>query len=145
MSGSLVSFFIILVIMATIFTKIVEGEIPSYKIAEDDRYYAFLDIRPMAKGHTLVIPKQEIDYIFDLDDALLSGLMVFAKKVAKALEQVVPCERIGVAVLGLEVPHAHVHLIPVNAITDLQFGKPPVEMEESEMATLAEKVASLIE
>lgn len=128
-------------VMASIFTKIVQGDIPSYKIAEDDRYFAFLDIRPMAKGHTLVIPRQEIDYIFDLDDELLTGLMVFAKKVAKALEQCVPCERIGVAVLGLEVPHAHVHLVPINAITDLQFGKPPVEMSQEEMAALAEAVA----
>lgn len=130
--------------MASIFTKIVEGEIPSHKIAEDDRFFAFLDIRPMARGHTLVIPKQEIDYIFDLDDDLLAGLMAFAKKVAKALEQCIPCERIGVAVLGLEVPHAHVHLVPINAITDLQFGKPPVEMAPDEMAALAEKVAERV-
>jgi len=127
--------------MASIFTKIIAGEIPSYKIAEDDRFFAFLDIRPMAKGHTLVIPKKEVDYIFDLDDELLAGLMAFAKKVAKALEQCVPCERIGVAVLGLEVPHVHIHLVPINAITDLQFGKPPVNMEQDEMAALAERVA----
>lgn len=127
--------------MASIFSQIVQGDIPSYKIAEDDRYFAFLDIRPMAKGHTLVIPKQETDYLFDLDDHLLAGLLVFAKKVALALEQVVPCERIGVAVLGLEVPHAHVHLVPINAISDLNFGKPPVEMTKEEMAELANAVA----
>ncbi len=131
-------------IMPTIFSRIVRGEIPSYKIAEDDRYYAFLDIRPMAKGHTLVVPKQEIDYLFDLEDDLLAGLMVFAKKVAKALESVVPCERIGVAVVGLEVPHAHVHLMPIHTVSDLGFGKPPVEMTSDEMAELAKAVAERV-
>ena len=130
--------------MATIFSKIVRGEIPSYKIAEDDRYYAFLDIRPMTKGHTLVVPKQEIDYIFDLEDDLLGGLLVFAKKVAKAMESVVPCERIGVAVVGLEVPHAHVHLMPIRTVSDLGFGKPPVEMTSDEMADLAKAVAERV-
>jgi histidine triad (HIT) family protein len=130
--------------MPTIFSRIVRGEIPSYKIAEDDRYYAFLDIRPMAKGHTLVVPKQEIDYLFDLEDDLLAGLMVFAKKVAKALESVVPCERIGVAVVGLEVPHAHVHLMPIHTVSDLGFGKPPVEMTSDEMAELAKAVAERV-
>ena len=126
--------------MACIFTKIVRGDIPSFKIAEDDQYYAFLDIRPMSKGHTLVIPKEEVDYIFDLPDELLAGLMVYAKKVAKALEAVVPCERIGVAVIGLEVPHAHVHLMPIHSISDLSFGKPPVEMSAEEMTALASAV-----
>ncbi|NRB62642.1 MAG: HIT family protein [Saprospiraceae bacterium] len=126
--------------MASIFTKIVRGDIPSFKIAEDDQYYAFLDIRPMSKGHTLVIPKEEVDYIFDLPDELLAGLMVYAKKVAKALEAVVPCERIGVAVIGLEVPHAHVHLMPIHSISDLSFGKPPVEMSAEEMTALASAV-----
>lgn len=107
--------------MASIFTKIVNGEIPSYKIAESDKYYAFLDINPLQKGHTLVIPKKETDYIFDLTDEELSGLMVFAKKVAKAIEKTVPCQRVGVAVLGLDVPHAHVHLVPLNGGDDLNF------------------------
>jgi len=100
--------------MATIFTKIINGEIPCYKIAEDENYFAFLDIRPVVKGHTLVVPKKEIDYVFDLDDATLSGMMLFAKKVSKALQQVVPCERIALMVLGLEVPHAHIHLLPIQ-------------------------------
>lgn len=130
--------------MASIFTKIVDGDIPSFKIAEDDRYFAFLDIRPMTKGHTLVIPKVEIDYIFDLPDELLAGLTVYAKKVAKALEAVVPCERIGVAVIGLEVPHAHVHLMPIHSISDLSFGKPPVQMSTEEMAALARAVGNHI-
>lgn len=121
--------------MSTIFTKIVNGEIPSYKIAEDENYFAFLDINPLAKGHTLVIPKKEIDYIFDIDDELLMGMIVFAKKIALALEKVVECKRIGVAVLGLEVPHAHIHLVPINGIYDIDFSKPkleftPVEFEE---------------
>ena len=96
--------------MASIFTKIIKGEIPSYKIAEDDRYYAFLDIRPLAKGHTLVVPKQEVDYLFDVEDELLGGAMIFAKRVAKALESVIDCKRVGVMVIGTEVPHAHIHL-----------------------------------
>jgi len=110
--------------MSTIFSRIVSGEIPSYRIAEDERYYAFLDINPLAKGHTLVIPKQETDYLFDLEDDLLAGMMVFSKKVARAIEKVVPCKRIGVAVLGLEVPHAHIHLIPINSEADISFSRP---------------------
>lgn len=106
---------------ASIFTKIVNGDIPAYKIAEDDRYLAFLDVFPTTKGHTLVIPKQQIDYIFDLDDDLYLGLMAFAKKVAAAVEKAVPCKRVGVAVVGLEVPHAHVHLIPLNSMNDMNF------------------------
>ena len=105
----------------SIFTKIVKGEIPAYKIAEDDRYLAFLDVFPTTKGHTLVIPKQQIDYLFDLEDDLYLGLMEFAKKVALAVEKAVPCKRIGVAVVGLEVPHAHVHLIPLNSMQDMDF------------------------
>ncbi|MBP8790917.1 MAG: HIT family protein, partial [Breznakibacter sp.] len=123
--------------MATIFTKIVHGEIPSYKIAEDERYYAFLDINPLAKGHTLVIPKQEIDYIFDLDAELLGGMMVFAQKVAKALKLTVPCNRVGVAVLGLEVPHAHIHLIPLNRESDINFSNPKLKLTVEEFETLA--------
>ena len=130
--------------MATIFSRIVAGEIPCYKIAETADYLAFLDVRPQAKGHTLCIPKREIDYIFDMDDDLLAGLTVFAKKVAKAVEKVVPCKRIGIAVIGLEVPHAHVHLIPLNALTDLSFGKEPVLMAPEEMSALAAKIAAEI-
>lgn len=126
--------------MATIFTKIVRGEIPSYKIAEDERYYAFLDINPLAKGHTLVIPKQEIDYIFDLDAELLGGMMVFAQKVAKALKQTVPCNRVGVAVLGLEVPHAHIHLIPLNRESDINFSNPKLKLTVEEFETLANEI-----
>lgn len=102
--------------MATIFSKIVKGEIPAWKIAEDERFFAFLDINPLAMGHTLVIPKKETDYIFDIDDAELADMMVFAKKVAKAIKKVVPCTKMGVTVIGLEVPHAHIHLIPINSI-----------------------------
>lgn len=105
----------------SLFTKIVNGEIPAYKVAEDDRYLAFLDVFPTTKGHTLVIPKQQVDYIFDLEEELYIGLMAFARKVAAAVEEVVPCKRIGVAVVGLEVPHAHVHLIPLNSMQDLNF------------------------
>ncbi len=126
--------------MATIFSKIVNGEIPSHKIAEDDRFYAFLDINPLAKGHTLVVPKQEIDYLFDLEDELLAGMTVFSKKVARAIEKAVPCKRIGVAVLGLEVPHAHIHLIPLNEESDISFSRPKLQLSEEEMASIAEKI-----
>ena len=126
--------------MASIFTKIINGEIPCYKIAENDRYFAFLDIRPLRKGHTLVIPKREVDYIFDLEDGELSGLMAFAKKIAKAIEKVVPCERIGVSVIGLEVPHAHVHLVPIRSVSDLNFGSGHQELDADEMAELASDI-----
>lgn len=126
--------------MATIFSKIAAGEIPSFKIAEDDRFYAFLDINPLAKGHTLVIPRQETDYLFDLEDQLLAEMMVFSKKVAVAIEKAVPCKRIGVAVLGLEVPHAHIHLIPLNAESDISFSKPKLEIPKEEMEAIAEKI-----
>ena len=126
--------------MSTIFTKIVQGEIPSYKIAEDDRYYAFLDIHPLAQGHTLVIPKQETDYLFDLDDDLLAGMMVFSKRVARAIEKVVSCKRIGVAVLGLEVPHAHIHLIPINSEADISFSRPKLQLTDEEFRALAQKI-----
>jgi len=124
--------------MASIFTKIVNGEIPSYKIAETKDFYAFLDINPLAKGHTLVIPKQEIDYLFDVDDDLLSGMLPFAKKVAHAIESVVPCKRIGVTVIGLEVPHAHIHLIPINSLYDMDFKQPKLKLPAEEF----EKIAS---
>jgi histidine triad (HIT) family protein len=130
--------------MASIFSRIVSGEIPAYKVAETDEFLAFLDVRPQAKGHTLCIPKQEIDYIFDIGDDQLAGLMVFAKKVAKAVEKVVPCKRIGVAVIGLEVPHAHVHLVPLNTLSDLSFGKEPVMIPADEMRDLAAKIAALV-
>lgn len=130
--------------MPSIFSRIVNGEIPCYKIAETADYLAFLDVRPQAKGHTLCIPKREIDYIFDIEDAHLAGLMVFAKKVAKAIEKVVPCQRIGIAVIGLEVPHAHIHLIPLNSISDLSFGKEPVAMSPEAMSDLAAKIAAQV-
>jgi histidine triad (HIT) family protein len=130
--------------MASIFSKIVAGEIPSYKIAEDENFYAFLDINPLTPGHTLVIPKREEDYIFDLGDDELSGLMVFAKKVAKGIEKVIPCERIGVTVIGLEVPHAHVHLIPINGINDMNFTKSKTSLSSEEFKSLAEKIATAV-
>ncbi len=126
--------------MASIFSKIVQGEIPCHKIAETEDYLAFLDIRPVAKGHTLVITKKEVDYIFDVEDDLLGGLMVFAKGVAKAVQAVVPCERIGVAVIGLEVPHVHVHLIPINTIADLSFTKGFLSLSQEELADIAESI-----
>lgn len=123
--------------MPTIFTKIVNGEIPAQKIAETDDYLAFLDIFPLAKGHILVIPKKEVDYIFDVEDDLLAGLMIFAKKVAKAQRSVIPCLRIGVAVIGLEVPHAHVHLVPLNSIGDINFERPKLEVTREQLAETA--------
>ncbi|MFC2107536.1 HIT family protein [Bacteroidota bacterium] len=126
--------------MSTIFTKIINGEIPSYKIAEDENYYAFLDIFPIAKGHTLVIPKQEIDYIFDLEDELYKGLFLFAKKIGLAVEKVVECKRIGITVLGLEVPHAHIHVIPINTIYDIDFSQPKLKFTEEEFMELAGKI-----
>lgn len=128
--------------MASIFSRIVNGEIPCHKIAESEKFLAFLDINPLAKGHTLVIPKQEIDYLFDLDDQLLSELMVFAKQVARAIEKVIPCERIGVTVIGLEVPHAHVHLIPINHLGDMNFSKPKISSSQDELAGLASSIQS---
>lgn len=128
--------------MASIFTKIVNGEIPSYKIAEDENYYAFLDIFPLAKGHTLVIPKKEVDYLFDLDDDTLSGLNLFAKRVAKAIDKTIECKRVGVVVLGLEVPHAHIHLIPLNEESDASFSKPKLKLPEEEFKAIAEKISS---
>jgi histidine triad (HIT) family protein len=130
--------------MASIFTKIVQGEIPCYKVAETADYLAFLDIRPMRRGHTLVIPKQEVDYLFDLDDATYMGLHVFAREVARGIEAVVPCKRIGTAVVGLEVPHCHIHLVPLNSVSDLDFKKPPVQMSQDEMTALAEKISKAI-
>lgn len=126
--------------MASIFSKIVNGEIPSYKIAEDENYYAFLDINPLAKGHTLVVPKKEIDYIFDIEDDLLGGMMVFSKKVARAIDSVMDCKRVGIAVLGLEVPHAHIHLIPINGLHDIDFSKPKLQLSEEDFKEIAEMI-----
>ncbi|MBI9063376.1 MAG: HIT family protein [Marinilabiliaceae bacterium] len=126
--------------MATIFTKIVNGEIPSYKIAEDDKYYAFLDIHPLAEGHLLVIPKQETDYLFDLEDDLLAGMTIFAKKIAVAMKKVITCKRIGVVVLGLEVPHAHLHLIPLQREGDANFSNPKLKFSDDEFQAIAESI-----
>ncbi|HHV86745.1 MAG TPA: HIT family protein [Petrimonas sp.] len=131
--------------MATIFSKIIAGEIPSYKIAENDKFFAFLDINPMAKGHTLVVPKQETDYIFDLDDKLLGEMAVFAKKVAAGIEAVIPCNRVGVMVLGLEVPHAHIHLIPIRKETDMSLANPRVKLSKEEFEEIAEKIRGKID
>ena len=126
--------------MATIFSRIVKGEIPCYKIAEDERFFAFMDINPVAVGHTLVIPKREDDYIFNLDDDEIGAMMVFAKKVAKAIEKAVPCKRIGVAVIGLEVPHAHIHLIPISQEGDMDFKKEHVHMSEEEFLEVQKRI-----
>ena len=126
--------------MASIFTKIVNGEIPCHKIAEDERYFAFLDINPLEKGHTLVIPKKEVDYIFDLDDETYTGLQLYAKKVSKAVKKAIVCKRVAVAVLGLEVPHAHIHLIPMNDLSATNFMKPKLKLTNEEMKEIAEKI-----
>lgn len=131
--------------MASIFTRIIKGEIPSYKVAENDHYYAFLDINPLQKGHTLVVPKNETDYIFDLADEELAGMMVFAKKVARAMKKSIPCQRIGVAVLGLDVPHAHIHLVPLNSGDDLNFCNPKKQFPAEEMQACAELIAGNVE
>ena len=125
----------------TIFTKIINGEIPSYKIAEDENHYAFLDIRPLHDGHTLVVPKKEIDYIFDLEDDELKALIVFAKKIAIAIKKSIPCERIGMTVIGLEVPHTHIHLSPINSVNDLDF-RNAKSLPKEEMESIAEKIKS---
>ena len=123
--------------MATIFSKIIAGEIPSYKVAENDKFFAFLDINPLVKGHTLVVPKQEVDYIFDLKDEDLAGMHVFAKSVAKAIEKAIPCKRVGVAVMGLEVPHAHIHLIPINKESDMIISNPKQKLANEEFVEIA--------
>ncbi len=130
--------------MPTIFSRIINGEIPCYKIAEDDNYFAFLDINPIKKGHTLVIPKTETDYIFDLDDKTLAGLFVFAKKVGLAIEKAIPCKRIGITVMGMEVPHAHIHLIPMESEGDTNFKNPKLTFTPEEMNTIAENIRSNI-
>lgn len=131
--------------MASLFTKIINGEIPCYKIAEDEHYFAFLDINPLAKGHTLVVPKKEIDYIFDLEDDDLAGLHIFAKKVARAIDQTMECKRVGIAVLGLEVAHAHIHLVPINSLGDINFKNPRVKLSEEEFKAIAETIHQAVD
>ena len=127
--------------MASIFTRIINGEIPCYRIAEDDRFIAFLDVRPLKPGHTLVVPKKEVDYIFDLDETTLAAMMLFAQKVAKAMKEVIECKRIGVAVIGLEVPHAHMHLVPLTRETDLLFTNPRLSPTPEEYELLAKSIS----
>ena len=126
--------------MATIFSKIVAGEIPSYKVAEDDKFYAFLDINPLVKGHTLVVPKKEVDYIYDLSDEELAAMHVFAKHVALAMQKAFPCRKVGEAVIGLEVPHAHIHLIPVQNESDMLFSNPKLKLSDEEFKSIAERI-----
>jgi len=126
--------------MATIFTKIINREIPAEIIAEDDNYIAFLDIMPLVKGHVLVVPKQETDYIFDLDDTTLSGLNIFAKKVAKAIDKTIKCTRVGIAVIGLEVPHVHIHLVPLRTMDDINFNRPKLKLSKEELAEIGETI-----
>lgn len=127
--------------MSTLFSKIIAGDIPCYKVAENDRFFAFLDINPLAKGHTLVVPKKEIDYIFDLPDADLSDMMLFAKKVAVAIEKAIPCKRVGVAVIGLEVPHAHIHLVPIQQEKDMNFFGAKLSLSTDEMLAIADEIS----
>ena len=129
--------------MATIFSRIIQGEIPCYKIAEDERFFAFLDINPLAKGHTLVVPKKEVDYIFQLGDEELGQMMVFAKKVAQAIEKALPCKRIGVAVIGLEVPHAHIHLVPITTEGDLDFKKEHLKLTQEEFVEVQNSITKM--
>jgi histidine triad (HIT) family protein len=129
----------------TVFSRIIAGEIPCWKIAENDRFFAFLDINPLAKGHTLVVPKQETDYIFDLDDTTIAEMTVFAKRVAKAIGQTIPCQRVGMAVIGLEVPHAHIHLIPIRKESDMLFSNPKLKLSQEEFQQIAFSIASAFE
>ncbi len=131
--------------MATLFSQIAAGAIPSYKIAEDERYYAFLDINPLERGHVLVVPKQEVDYIFDMEDELLAGLHLFAKKVAKAMDKAMDCKRIGVAVIGLEVPHAHIHLIPLQKVESINFSKPKLKLAKEEFEAVQQAIVAQLE
>ena len=130
--------------MLSIFSKIIRGEIPSYKIAEDDRFYAFLDINPLAKGHTLVVPKLEVDYIFDLEDDLLGDMMKFAKNIALAIDMTMDCKRVGIAVLGLEVPHAHIHLCPINDLHDIEFSKAKLKLSKEEFEEIATTIKAAL-
>ena len=126
--------------MASIFSKIIAGEIPGYKVAENDKFYAFLDINPLQRGHTLVVPKQETDYIFDIDDTDLGEMMVFAKHVAQAIKKAIPCKKVGVAVIGLEVPHAHIHLVPMQSEQDMRFSNPKLQLTDEEFRAVAEAI-----
>jgi histidine triad (HIT) family protein len=126
--------------MGTIFSRIVSGEIPCYKIAENDKFFAFLDVFPLVNGHVLVVPKVETDYLFDIEDQELSEMIVFAKNVSKAIKKSIPCKRIGVAVIGLEVPHAHIHLVPLNSVSDINFENPKLKPSAQELATVAELI-----
>lgn len=130
--------------MSSIFTKIINGEIASHKIAENEQFFAFLDAFPLVKGHVLVVPKKEVDYIFDLEDELLSGLILFAKSIAPAIEKAIPCKRLGISVIGLEVPHAHVHLIPMNTVNDLNFTQPKLRPSQEELRETAELIRSFL-
>lgn len=131
--------------MASIFTRIVNGEIPSYKVAENDRFYAFLDINPLVPGHTLVIPKQETDYLFDIEDQEYQDLMLFAKRVAEGVKKAIPCKRVGVAVLGMEVPHAHIHLVPLQQEGDMDFRKEKAQLTKEEFERIAKEIADAIQ
>ena len=126
--------------MATLFTRIVNGEVPCHKVAENDRFLAFLDIMPLRRGHVLIVPKIEVDYLFDMEDTLLSELLLFAKPVAKKIEKVFPCKKVGVAVVGLEVPHAHVHLVPLNTISDINFSQEKLSLSSDELTEIAQKL-----
>ena len=130
----------IIISMATIFSRIIAGEIPSYKVAEDERFYAFLDINPLVKGHTLVVPKREVDYIFDLEDGELAAMQIFTKSVALAIQQVFPCKKVGQAVIGLEVPHAHIHLIPIQRESDMLFSNPKLQLSGEEFVEIAKSI-----
>lgn len=130
--------------MATIFSRIIAGEIPSYKVAENEQFYAFLDINPLTKGHTLVVPKREVDYIFDLTDDELAAMQVFAKQVALAIQQAFPCKKVGQAVIGLEVPHAHIHLIPMQSESDMLFSNPKLQLTPEEFTAIAQAIADRI-
>lgn len=130
--------------MSSIFSKIIDGIIPCYKIAENESFLAFLDIQPLVQGHTLVIPKREIDYIFDLDDSTLKEMMVFSKMVSEKLKTALPCKRIGVSIIGLEVPHAHVHLVPINDIDDMNFSKPKLDLSKTEMSAIQEQITKQV-
>lgn len=128
--------------MSSIFTKIINGELPAYKVAENENFLAFLDISPIAKGHTLVIPKTEVDYMFNIEDELLAEMWLFAKKVALKIENAIPCQRVGVAVIGLEVPHAHIHLVPINHVGDINFSQPKLSFTQEEMKDICDKISN---
>jgi histidine triad (HIT) family protein len=130
--------------MATLFTKIAQGDIPSYKIAENELFYAFLDINPLVKGHTLVIPKKEIDYIFDIEDSLYQEYFLFAKRIASAIKEVIPCTKVGIAVIGLEVLHAHIHLVPLNGMDDINFSRPKLRLSKEELQEIANKISDKV-